>query len=128
MTIEQAKALIPNKDYVVFNQNIYKFLFLEEKNFGSLSIEFIYLEINNEPVKVPPLLCITLGEYRGSFNSSVLPPKVEGENYSVEVFVLTEYGSLDVAFYDYIKNDWAISPIDTAFNWCFKPDYLSYIQ
>lgn len=131
MTIEQTKALILNKDYVVFNQNIYKFLFLEEKNFGSLSIEFVFLEINNEPVKVPPPLCFTLDEYRGCFDSRALPPRPEKENTSIDVISWNEHRGMEIVYYNFDKSNWYEingEQIFDNFKWCFKPNYLSYEQ
>lgn len=137
MTLEQAKALVPDKDYVIYdfpNQiEILKFKELDLSDDKPLLI----LEREDRSIYCIPEFCHLLGEYRGCFDSTVLPPRVaEQSSISIPVFVCfndsfflsyKQHNHISIGWYNFVRNKWeTISRDYNAINikWCFKPDYL----
>jgi hypothetical protein len=120
MTLEQAKQLVPHKDYVVYKGEIRKFLELDApmiKLYESEGLNLLTLIEN----------CHLLGEYRGCFTQEVFPPKYF-EQDSVDVIILNTDNTMCIGFYNYEDKEWYThSLVLTELNqfcWVFKPDYL----
>ena len=123
MTVEQSKSLVQDTECLIYEGEIclfYRPLHTED------TIEIL------TPAKVSKTVsvfeCQTLGEYRGSFDSSVWPPKCEVKNpiHSVEVIYQDKWGGLNIAWYDYSTKKWQsfFGDILFEFTYIFKPDYL----
>lgn len=132
MTLEQAKALVPDKDYVIYENIIYGYW---RWNQHRTCLEIVSQDSSRQIILAAPHECQTLGEYRGCFHSSVLPPKISDKDYSVDVFILVK-NSLYGGCYSYATNSWCCNfrddeselvfegDISSSFKWCFRPDYL----
>lgn len=124
MTLEQAKALVPDKDYVIYENIIYGYW---RWNQHRTCLEIVSQDSSRQIILAAPHECKTLGEYRGCFDSTVLPPKYF-EQYSVDVIILNTDNTMCIGFYNYEDKEWHThSLVLTELNqfcWVFKPDYL----
>lgn len=122
MTIEQSKELIPDKSSVIYKNEICQlWRFLHTPH----DIEL--LTPSKRLVSVNIKDCQTLGEFRGSFDSSVFPPKPEFEETSIDVIAYNPGWGMEIVFYNYNKEQWFNiegEPIMDKFKYIFKPDYL----
>lgn len=125
MTLQQAKSLVTEKDYVIHLNDICLFLGCETNDSGRIRIQ----PLRAKGYRIPlASACQTMSDYRGCFDSSVLPPiSKEDKLYSIDVFTFD--GDLyNVGFYSYEERKWCWHT-DTLveqkdFVWCFPPDYL----
>lgn len=129
MTIEQLRKLTPNIDYVVYRDLIYKYTDYNTEH------HCLILEREGKSVLAARVSVdlFTLGEYRGSFDSSVHPPKSTNEDRSIIVIIKDEYGYIISGFYNYNTSEWRFfkdrasnhKPHDNLkFTWVFIPNYL----
>ncbi len=131
MNLKQAKALKVN-DHIIFDATFYKFLELVFDQRYFLVIQ----NGNCHPEKWEMQDCQMPGDYRGSFDSSIYPPKTPGQNYSLDVFIIDESNGIYCGFYSYEHEKWVAygedkdSEIRFTFfitsniKWCFVPTYL----
>lgn len=132
MTLEQAKALVPEKDYVIYENKIYQ---VWRWNNQKTCLEIKSKDSTRRIILAGPQGCQTLEEYKGGFGLETIPPP-KNELVSIDVIGVLkvrdqlleeEIVSTEVIHYNFIHGEWIFNDY-TVFlldaKWFFIPEHI----